>query len=104
MTVHAEISIVPITGGKSTSMSKQIAAAFSAIRKIKNIKAELTALGTQVEATDLGSILQAVEAAHMAAMSAGTKRVITTVRIDDRRDKSQTLQDKVKSVKRKLKK
>lgn len=104
MTVHAEISIVPITGGKSTSMSKQVAAAFHAIRKIENIKADLTALGTQVEAADLASILKAVEAAHAAAISAGAKRVITTVRIDDRRDKTQTLQDKVKSVSRKLKK
>ncbi|HEX7031492.1 MAG TPA: MTH1187 family thiamine-binding protein [Nitrososphaera sp.] len=104
MTVHAEISIVPISGGKGSSMSKQIAAAFNAIRNTKNIKADLTPLGTQVEARDLASVLRAVEAAHMAAMSAGTKRVITTVKIDDRRDKTQTLQDKVESVKRKLKK
>ena len=55
MTVHAEISIVPIAGGRGTSMSKEVAAAFDAIRKIKNIKANLTALGTQVEARDLGS-------------------------------------------------
>lgn len=103
MTVHAEISIVPITGGKSTSMSKQVAAAFNAIRKTENIRAHLTALGTQVEARDLATVLKAVEAAHMAATSAGTKRVITTVRIDDRRDKAQTLEDKVNSVKRKLK-
>ncbi|MEW6604111.1 MAG: MTH1187 family thiamine-binding protein [Thermoproteota archaeon] len=104
MTVHAEISIVSITGGKSTSMSKQIAAAFDAIRKIKNVKADLTALGTQVEAKNLASVLQAVEAAHLAARSAGAKRIISNVRIDDRRDKTQTLQDKVTSVRRKLKK
>ncbi|MEM3094397.1 MAG: MTH1187 family thiamine-binding protein, partial [Nitrososphaera sp.] len=64
----------------------------------------LTALGTQVEAKNLDSVLQAVEAAHEAAKSAGAKRVISTVRIDERLDKAQTLQDKVKSVKRKLKK
>lgn len=85
-------------------MSKQIAAAFDAIRKIKNVKADLTALGTQVEAKNLASVLQAVEAAHLAARSAGAKRIISNVRIDDRRDKTQTLQDKVTSVRRKLKK
>jgi uncharacterized protein (TIGR00106 family) len=102
MTVHAEISIVPIVGGRDTSMSKEVAAAFDAIRKTKNLKADLTALGTQVEAKDLGSVLQAVKAAHRAAKSAGAKRVISTVRIDERLDKVQTLQDKVKSVRRKL--
>ncbi|MGI0049287.1 MAG: MTH1187 family thiamine-binding protein [Nitrososphaera sp.] len=104
MTVHAEISIVPIAGGRDTSMSKEVAAAFDAIRKTRNLKADLTALGTQVEAKDLGSVLQAVKAAHRAAKSAGAKRVISTVRIDERLDKTQTLQDKVKSVRRKLEK
>jgi uncharacterized protein (TIGR00106 family) len=104
MTVHAEISIVPIAGGRDTSMSKEVAAAFNAIRKTRNLKADLTALGTQVEAKDLGSVLQAVKAAHRAAKSAGAKRVISTVRIDERLDKDQTLQDKVKSVRRKLEK
>lgn len=85
-------------------MSKEVAAAFDAIRKIKNVKATLTALGTQIEAKDLGSVLLAVEAAHWAAKSAGARRVISTVRIDERLDKDQTLQDKVRSVKQKLKK
>lgn len=104
MTVHAEISIVPITGRKDTSMSNEIAAAFDAIQKVKNIDADLTALGTQIQAKDLASVLEAVKLAHRAALSAGAKRVISTVRIDERLDKSQTLHDKVKSVKRKLKK
>lgn len=104
MTVHAEISIVPLAGGRDTSMSKEVAAAFDAIRKTRNIKANLTALGTQIEARDLGSILHAVKAAHRAARSAGAKRVMSTVRIDERLDKTQTLEDKVRSVKRKLKK
>ena len=104
MTVHAEISIVPISKGQDTSMSKEVAAAFDAIRKIKNVKATLTALGTQIEAKDLGSVLLAVEAAHRAAKSAGTRRIISTVRIDERLDKDQTLQDKIRSVKQKLKK
>jgi uncharacterized protein (TIGR00106 family) len=104
MTVHAEISVVPITGSSDTSMSREVAAAFDAIRKIRNIKVELTALGTQIEAKDLAGVFQAVKAAHRATRSAGARRVISTVRIDERLDKTQTLQDKVKSVKRKLKK
>jgi len=104
MTVHAEISIVPISGKRGTSMSREVAAAFEAIRKISYLKVNLTALGTQIEAKDLAGILQAVEAAHKAAKSAGAKRVISNVRIDERLDKTQSLHEKVKSVKRKLKK
>ena len=104
MTVHAEISIVPISGGHDTSMSREVAAAFDAICRIRNVKATLTALGTQIEAKDLERVFQAVEAAHLAAKSAGAKRVISTVRIDERLDKSQTLQEKIRSVKRKLNK
>jgi uncharacterized protein (TIGR00106 family) len=104
MTVHAEISIVPIIGRRDTSMSKEVAAAFEAIRNVKNLKTKLTALGTQIEGRDLDSILQAVEAAHQAAKAAGAKRVISTVRIDERLDKKQTLEDKVRSVRRMLEK
>ena len=104
MTVHAEISIVPITGSRDTSMSREVAAAFDFIRKIKNIKVELTPLGTQIEAKDLAGVLLAVKAVHRATRSAGARRIISTVRIDERLDKAQTLQDKVKSVRQKLKK
>jgi uncharacterized protein (TIGR00106 family) len=102
MTVHAEISIVPISKSQDTSMSREVAAAFDAISKIKDLKVTLTALGTQIEAKSLDGILQAIEAAHQAAKSAGASRIISTIRVDERLDKDQTLQDKVTSVKQKL--
>ena len=47
-TLHAEISIIPI-GTSSTSISKEVAAAFAAIRKTKDIKTtKLTVMGTQI--------------------------------------------------------
>lgn len=102
MAVHAEISIVTISKRGDTSMSKEVAAAFNAIRKVQGIKATLTALGTQVEADSIDDLLTAVKAAHAAAKAAGAERVISTIRIDERLDKSQTLEDKVRSVERKL--
>jgi uncharacterized protein (TIGR00106 family) len=102
MTVHAEISIVPISKGLDTSMSNQVAAVFDAISKVKGLKATLTALGTQIEAKDLQVILLAIEVSHKAAKSKGALRVISTIRIDERLDKEQTLQDKIISVQRKL--
>ncbi|MGI0014289.1 MAG: MTH1187 family thiamine-binding protein [Nitrososphaera sp.] len=103
MTVHAEISIIPIAKGHDPGMSKEVAAAFDAIRKVPGIRATLTALGTQIEASSFDDVLKAIKAAHDAARSAGADRVISTIRIDERHDKSQTLQDKIQSVEQKLK-
>ena len=97
-TLHAEISIVPIGTG-STGISKEVAAAFDAIRKTKDIKTtELTAMGTQVEANDMRAILNAIEAAHQAVKLTGARRIISSIRIAERLDASKTLEDAVGSV------
>lgn len=76
-TIHAEISTVPV-GTSSTSISKEVAAAFDAIRKTKGIKtSKLTAMGTQLEANSMRPILDAIEAAHEAVKSTGAKRIIS---------------------------
>jgi uncharacterized protein (TIGR00106 family) len=113
--VHAEISITPIRSAvshveereeeqktESTTMSKEIAVAFDAIRKIKDIEATLTPMGTQIESNNIQNILKAIEAAHQAVKERGIKRIISTVRIDQRLDKPQTSKERVESVKEKL--
>jgi len=102
LTVHAEISIIPISQNSNTSMSKEVAAAFDAIRKVKGVRATLTALGTQIEADSINDVINAVKDAHAAAKRAGALRVISSIRIDERLDKAQTLQDKVNSVEHQL--
>lgn len=102
-TLHAEISIVPIGTG-STGISKEVAAAFDAIRKTKDIKTtKLTAMGTQVEANDMRAILNAIEAAHQAVKLTGAKRIISSIMIAERLDASKTLEDEVGSVTEKFK-
>jgi uncharacterized protein (TIGR00106 family) len=111
--VHAEISVIPILGSRAavidsdpesdTGMSKQIAIAFDAIRRLKDVNAILTPMGTQIETGSFENILKAIEAAHQSLRTtSGVKRIVSTIRIDERLDKSATLQDKVKSVKEKL--
>lgn len=102
MAVHAEISVIPVSRKGKTSMSKEVAAAFDAIRKTRGVKATLTALGTQLEAKDVDSALRAVKAAHVAVRKTGAARIISSVRIDERLDKTQTLEDTVMSVKKEL--
>jgi len=94
---------MPIGTG-STGISKEVAAAFDAIRKTKDIKTtKLTAMGTQVEANDMRSILNAIEAAHQAVKLTGAKRIISSIRIAERLDASKTLEDEVGSVTEKFK-
>jgi|ERR671925_2369340 uncharacterized protein (TIGR00106 family) len=100
--VDAEISIEPI-GTSDTSIGKEIAAAYDAIRGIQNLKrVTLTPMSTQIESYNLDDIFHAIRVAHNSAKSAGVKRIISTIRIDERFDKPNTLEEKVQSVKAKV--
>jgi len=96
----AEVSIVPLGTG-SPSISTHVARAISALQQEKGVKHELTSMGTIIEG-DLDSILQAVRRMHLATFGEGILRVVTTIKIDDRRDKELTSQGKIESVLKKL--
>ena len=101
----AEISIIPITTNNNgdTSMSKEIALVYDAISQIQGLKIILTAMGTQVESNNLDNILQAIKIFHMTLRNIGIERIISSIRIDERLDKINTLEGKIKSVKDKIK-
>jgi len=95
-----EVSVVPL-GTKTTSVSKYVAQAVEVLRSEKDIKYELTAMGTIIEG-DLEHLLTVVGKMHEAVFDAGATRVVTTIKIDDRRDKVSNMSSKIESVKRKL--
>ena len=104
MVITAEISIIPIRlNNKTTGMSKEIAAVYDAIKEIKDTKITLTGMGTQIETRNLERILKIIEISHKTLREIGVKRIISSIRIDERLDKSQTLNNKITSVKQKLK-
>ena len=76
-----------------------MAAAVKAFKNVKGLDYEITAMGTVLGAKDLDTIFEAVKQAHEAVMAKGIKRVESTLRIDDRRDKQRTMDDKIKAVK-----
>jgi uncharacterized protein (TIGR00106 family) len=96
----AEISVVPL-GTKTPSVSQYVARAIKVLEKEKDIKYEITPMGTIVEG-DLDRILAVVKKMHEEVFGEGVARVLTTVKIDDRRDKAQGMKDKVDSLKKKL--
>ena len=95
-----EISVVPVGTGTS-SVSEYVAGAVQVLQDEKDISYELTAMGTIIEG-DLGRLLDLVGKMHRSAFDAGAMRVVTTVKIDERRDKPSSISGKVESVKRKL--
>ena len=85
-------------------MSKEIALVFDAISQIQGLKIILTAMGTQVESNNLDNILQAIKTSHITLRNIGIERIISSIKIDERLGKINTLEGKIKSVKDKIKK
>ena len=95
-TIIAEIVIAP--HGVGTSLSKYVKEAVKIIDSYPGIRVLHHPMGTVIEAHDINAILDVTKKAHMALINAGCKRVITTLKIDDRRDKPRRMEDKVKAI------
>ncbi len=100
MSVMAEISVVPIgTGGPS--VSALVAAALRALEGHPGVRHELTAMGTTLTG-ELAEVLAACGAMHTAILAAGAPRCYTIIKMDERRDKAATAEEKVAAVQRHL--
>ncbi len=96
-----EISVVPLGTG-TTSVSQYVARAVKVLQDEPDLKYGLTAMGTIVEG-DLDRVLGLARRMHQAVLDAGVMRVVTTIKIDDRRDKISSIDSKVTAVKNRLK-
>ena len=95
-----EISVVPIgTGG--TSLSAYVADCLRLLKKEK-VRYELSSMGTNIEG-DLKDLFKIAFKMHQIPFGKGALRVLTTLKIDDRRDKKGTLKGKKMAVQKKLK-
>lgn len=91
MTVIARFEVIPVHDG---SLSEDIARAIDALDDF-DISYELTATDTVIEAEDVDEVFEAVQAAHNAVEGA---RVISSVEIDEQRDREQHVEDRIESV------
>ena len=94
--IIAEINVIPI-GTKTVSVSKYVAKAVDELKRL-GLKPELTAMGSIFEAEDMSLILKAFESVHESVFKQGAERVVTTLKIDERRDKEGTIKQKVLSI------
>jgi uncharacterized protein (TIGR00106 family) len=98
MQVMIDLSVVPI--GVGVSLSDYIAACERVIREA-GLTARLHAFGTNIEG-EWDAVMAAVRRCHEVLHAMGVPRVHSTMRIGTRTDRVQSLDDKVKSVERRL--
>jgi uncharacterized protein (TIGR00106 family) len=96
--VIAELSIHPV--GAGTSVGRYVKAAVRALSRIPGLTFDVTPMSSVLEAENVGTILEAVEASHRPVRSMGAKRISSSLRIDERLDKRRMMSDKTRGLTR----
>ncbi|ELZ17166.1 hypothetical protein C477_13065 [Haloterrigena salina JCM 13891] len=91
MTVIALLSVAPVIEG---SMSGEVAKAVDALEAY-DVEYETNPMGTVIEANDVGELFAAAQAAHEAVDG---DRVSTVLKIDDKRSRDVSAEQKVEAV------
>jgi len=86
-----EINIIPL-GTKTPSVSEYLAAPLKVLKK-ERVKFELTSMSTIIEG-NVDTLFELARKMHLSTFIPDVKRVVTTIKIDDRRDKPSTMKKK----------
>ncbi len=98
MKVVADLSVVPI--GVGVSLSKYVAACERVLEEA-GLKTRLHGYGTNIEG-DWEAVFAAVRRCHEVLHEMGAPRISTIIKVGTRTDRTQTLEDKVRSVEDKV--
>jgi uncharacterized protein (TIGR00106 family) len=96
----ADLTVIGL-GRSDPSAGRYIAAIQRKLAQQDKVKHLLHAMGTSLEG-ETADILALVGELHSVPFELGLPRVYTVLKLDERRDKPQTLEDKVASVERLL--
>jgi uncharacterized protein (TIGR00106 family) len=96
----ADLTVIAL-GGAEASASEYIAEIQRRLAAQDRVRYVLHAMGTSLEGTT-ADILAVVAELHEVPFERGAPRVYSVLKLDDRRDREQTLADKVESVQRLL--
>ena len=99
--VVAEISVVPIGTG-TTGLSQYVAACIDILDSRKDVSYQLAPMGTIIEGP-IDKVIEVARKMHDVPFDLGVLRVVTTLKIDERRDEILTMSGKVESVQKKRK-
>lgn len=96
-----DITVIPVGTG-TPSVSDYVAEIHRVLQKYDDrVKYQLTPMSTLIEG-DLKSLLEIVQEVHEVPFQKGLQRVCTNIRIDDRRDKDNTMERKLQAVQAKM--
>ena len=96
----ADLTVIAL-GRAEASASRYIAEIQRHLAKQDKVRYALHAMGTSLEGST-ADILAVVAELHAIPFELGIPRVYTVLKLDERRDREQTLEDKVESVRRLL--
>jgi uncharacterized protein (TIGR00106 family) len=96
----AELTVIPI-GREGASAGDLIAEIQRRLTAQDRVQFRMRAMGTELEGT-VEDILALVGELHAIPFESGMPRVYTILKLDERRDREQTLDEKVRSVERRL--
>ena len=100
MKVIADLCVVPL--GVGVSVSEYIAACEKVLKKA-GLKVRLHAYGTNIEG-EWDRVFKAIKQCHETVHRMGAPRISTTLKFGTRTDRIQTMEQKVRSVKKRLSK
>ncbi|MFO8143198.1 MAG: MTH1187 family thiamine-binding protein [Dehalococcoidales bacterium] len=98
--VIAEISVVPV-GTVTPSVSQYVVRAVGVLERRPELNYTLTGMGTIIEG-ELKDVMDACREMHESVFGEGVQRVVTTIRIDDRRDRNSSAEGKIQAVSKKM--
>jgi uncharacterized protein (TIGR00106 family) len=96
----ADLTVIAL-GRAEASASAYIAEIQRRLARQDRVKYVMHAMGTSLEGTT-ADILAVVGELHAVPFELGIPRVYTVLKLDERRDREQTLEDKIASVERRL--
>jgi uncharacterized protein (TIGR00106 family) len=96
----AELTVIGL-GRAEASAGTYIAEIQRRLAAQHKVRYELQAMGTNLEGST-EDILELVAELHRVPFEMGLPRVYSVLKLDERRDKEQTLEDKVRSVEERL--
>ena len=94
------VSVTPIGTGEP-GVSRYVAAATRVLAAYPNLTYRLDPMFTTIQG-DLREIFAAIADMHEAVARAGAVRISSVIKVDDRRDKTVAMEEKVRSVQRHL--
>ena len=95
---HAELTVIPL-GGPSPSVGAFIAEIQKHLATEDRVKWEMSAMGTTMEGS-VEDLFAVAAKLHSIPFEHGIPRVYSILKLDERRDKQMSMQDKVDSVQR----